>query len=142
MNPLKRLSALGQSVWYDYIRRDLYEGPELQRLIDEDGLKGMTSNPTIFEKAIAESDLYDEDVRRFGGGGKTPAQVFEALEVKDVCGAADAFLPVYEATAGDDGFVSIEVGPLLARDTAGSIEEARRLWQSCDRLNVMVKIPG
>jgi transaldolase len=142
MNPLKALSELGQSVWYDYIRRDLYEGPLLKKMIEEDGLKGMTSNPTIFEKAIADSDLYDDDIRRFGGQQKHPAAVFESLEVSDVRGAADAFRPVYDATGGDDGFVSIEVGPGLARDTEGSLEEARRLWQSSARPNVMVKIPG
>jgi transaldolase len=142
MNPLKALSALGQSVWYDYIRRDLYEGPQLKKMIEEDGLKGMTSNPTIFEKAIADSELYDDDIRRFGGQNKSAAAVFESLEVSDVRGAADAFRKVYDETGGDDGFVSIEVGPGLARDTEGSLEEARRLWQSCARPNVMVKIPG
>ncbi|HEY8019518.1 MAG TPA: transaldolase, partial [Thermoanaerobaculia bacterium] len=141
-NPLIRLSGLGQSVWYDYIRRDLYQGPELARLIAEDGLKGMTSNPTIFEKAISSSDLYDDDVRREGAAGKRPPEIFEALAVEDVRRAADVFRPVYEASAGNDGFVSIEVGPRLALDTEGSIAEARRLWRACERPNVMVKIPG
>ncbi|HVB37395.1 MAG TPA: transaldolase [Vicinamibacterales bacterium] len=141
-NRLKQLSALGQSVWYDYIRRDLYTGPTLGRLIAEDGLSGMTSNPTIFQKAIADTDLYDEDIRRQGRTGGEPARVFEALAVEDVRHAADAFRPTYEATGGNDGFVSIEVGPHLAHDTDGTIAEARRLWQACDRPNVMVKIPG
>jgi len=141
-NPLLRLSALGQSVWYDYIRRDLYRSGELARLIAEDGLKGMTSNPTIFEKAVASSELYDEDIRRASAEGKGPGDIFEALAVEDVRRAADVFRPVYESTGGDDGFVSIEVGPGLALDTQGSIEEARRLWKACDRPNVMVKIPG
>jgi transaldolase len=141
-NPLLRLSALGQSVWYDYIRRDLYRSGELARLIAEDGLKGMTSNPTIFEKAVAASELYDEDIRRASSQGKGPGDIFEALAVEDVRRAADVFRPVYESTGGDDGFVSIEVGPALALDTQGSIEEARRLWKACDRPNVMVKIPG
>ncbi|HEY8020732.1 MAG TPA: transaldolase [Thermoanaerobaculia bacterium] len=141
-NPLTRLAGLGQSVWYDYIRRDLYQGGELKRLIAEDGLKGMTSNPSIFEKAIAASELYDADVRREAAAGKRPADIFEALEVEDVRQAADAFRPVYEASGGNDGFVSIEVGPHLARDTQGSIDEARRLSKACDRPNVMVKIPG
>jgi transaldolase len=141
-NPLQRLSALGQSVWYDYIRRDLYLDGELQRLIAEDGLKGMTSNPTIFEKAIAASELYDDDIRREAAAGKGAADIFEALAVEDVRRAADVFRPVYEATGGNDGFVSIEVGPRLALDTQGSIQEARRLWRACDRPNVMVKIPG
>jgi transaldolase len=141
-NPVKQLARLGQSVWYDYIRRDLYTGPELSRLIEEDGLAGMTSNPTIFQKAIAETELYDEDIRRFSEAGRDPAGIFEALAVEDVRRAADAFGPVHHATRGDDGFVSIEVGPRLARDTEASIAEARRLWKLCDRANVMVKIPG
>lgn len=141
-NPLKRLCELGQSVWYDYIRRDLYTSGELRRLIEEDGLRGMTSNPTIFQKAIAETELYDEDIRREAAKGKSPAAIFEALAVQDVQRAADVFRPVYDKSGGNDGFVSIEVGPHLARDTEGSVAEARRLWMSCARPNVMVKIPG
>jgi transaldolase len=141
-NPLQRLGELGQSVWYDFIRRDLYRGPELKRLIEEDGLRGMTSNPTIFQKAIAESSLYDDDIRQAGEAGKKPAAIFEDLAVTDVRAAADIFRPVYDASGGDDGFVSIEVAPHLARDTQGTIAEARRLWSACGRPNVMVKIPG
>ena len=141
-NPLQRLAELGQSVWYDYIRRDLYQGPELRRLIGEDGLRGMTSNPTIFQQAIAKTELYDDDIRRLGEQGLPPAEIFEALEVEDVSRAADAFRALYETVRADDGYVSIEVGPHLALDTAGSVEEARRLWKRCDRPNVMVKIPG
>ncbi len=141
-NPLKRLAGLGQSVWYDYIRRDLYQGGGLARLIQEDGLAGMTSNPTIFQKAIAETNLYDEDIRRLGGEGRSPGDIFEGLAVRDVQSAADVFRPVYDRTGGNDGFVSIEVQPKLARDTAATIAEARRLWASCSRPNVMVKIPG
>ena len=141
-NRLKKLAALGQSVWYDYIRRDLLTGGELERLIREDGLSGMTSNPTIFQKAIAETELYDQDIRRLAGEEKSTFQIFEGLAVADVRRAADIFRPAYDAKNGDDGFVSIEVGPHLANDTEGSIAEARRLWQECDRPNVMVKIPG
>ena len=94
-NPLQKLSALGQSVWYDYIRRDLYTGGELRRLIEEDGLSGMTSNPTIFQKAIAETELYDEDIRKAAGEGLEGAAIFERLAVTDVQRAADAFRPVY-----------------------------------------------
>ena len=141
-NPLKRLSELEQSVWYDYIRRDLLTSGELTKLIREDGLAGMTSNPTIFQKAIAETDLYDEDVRRAADEGKEPFAIFEKLAVDDVCRAADLFRPVFDAAGGSDGFVSIEVGPKLANDTEGSIREARRLWAACNRPNVMVKIPG
>jgi transaldolase len=141
-NPLLRLGELGQSVWYDFIRRDLYQGPELKRLIEQDGLRGMTSNPTIFQKAIAESPLYDDDIRSAGDAGKDAAAIFESLAVADVRAAADIFRPVYDKTGGEDGFVSIEVGPKLAHDTQGTIVEARRLWSSCGRPNVMVKIPG
>jgi transaldolase len=141
-NRLKKLTALGQSVWFDYIRRDLFTGGRLGQLIAEDGLRGMTSNPTIFQKAIAETELYDEQIRRSAREDRSPAAVFEALAVEDVRSAADVFRPVYAATGGDDGFVSIEVTPRLARDTAGSIAEARRLWTSCDRPNVMIKLPG
>ncbi|MFN2633537.1 MAG: transaldolase [Thermoanaerobaculia bacterium] len=141
-NPLQRLNALGQSIWYDYIRRDLFTSGRLDRMIREDALTGMTSNPTIFQKAIADSDLYDEDMRRLAGQGLDTYRVFEGLEVQDVQRAADLFRPVFDRTGGDDGFVSIEVGPHLALDRDGTIEEARRLWKSCDRPNVMVKIPG
>jgi transaldolase len=141
-NALKKLRELGQSVWYDYIRRDLYTSGRLERLIREDGLAGMTSNPTIFQKAIAETDLYDEDIRRFASEGEDTARIFERLAVEDVGRAADVFRPVHEQTGGIDGFVSIEVGPQLAHDTQASIAEARRLWKECDRGNVMVKIPG
>lgn len=142
MNALKQLSGLGQSVWYDYIRRDLHRGGELKRLIDEDGLSGMTSNPTIFQKAIAETDLYDDSIRRLAGEGVTGSALFEALEVEDVRAAADVFRPVFDRTGGNDGFVSIEVSPTLTHDTQGTIAEARRLSKACDRPNVMVKIPG
>ena len=141
-NPLQRLNALGQSIWYDYIRRDLFTSGRLEKMIREDGLTGMTSNPTIFQKAIADSELYDEDMRRLAGEGKDTYRVFEGLEVQDVQRAADLFRPVFDRTGGDDGFVSIEVGPHLALDMQGTVEEARRLWASCDRPNVMVKIPG
>lgn len=141
-NPLQKLNALGQSIWYDFIRRDLFTSGKLERLIREDALTGMTSNPTIFQKAIGETDLYDEDIRRLGGEGRDAGRVFEGVAVADVQRAADFFRPVFDRTGGNDGFVSIEVGPHLARDTQGTVEEARRLAQSCDRPNVMVKIPG
>jgi transaldolase len=144
MNPnrVRQLAELGQTVWYDFIRRDLYQGPELRRLIEEDGLQGMTSNPTIFQKAIASSQLYDEDIRRMGAAGKSPPEIFEALAVADVCGAADAFRPLFERSKGQSGFVSIEVQPGLAGDTGGTVAEARRLWGACGRPNIMVKIPA
>jgi transaldolase len=141
-NPLKKLRELGQSVWYDYIRRDLITSGRLAKLIREDALAGMTSNPTIFQKAIAETALYDQDIARMGGEGKSPAEIFEGLEVADIQSAADAFRPVFDASGGNDGFVSIEVGPHLALDTEATIAEARRLWKECGRDNVMVKIPA
>lgn len=141
-NPLVALGQLGQSPWYDFITRDLMASGELARLIREDGLRGMTSNPTIFEKAIAGSADYDEDIRRMAAEGKPPAEIFEALAVADVQAACDAFLDVHIATAGQDGMVSLEVSPTLAYDTEGTINEAARLWAALGRPNAMIKIPG
>jgi transaldolase len=142
MNPLRQLNDLGQSIWYDYITRDLLRSGELERLIREDGLRGMTSNPTIFEKAIAGSQLYDEDIRRLSEQGRSPAEIFETLAVADVQAACDLFLPVYHETRGRDGLVSLEVSPRLAHDTNSTIHEAERLWNAVDRPNAMIKIPG
>ena len=141
-NPLVQLGALGQSPWYDFITRDLVTSGELSRLIAEDGLKGMTTNPTIFEKAIAGSELYDEGIRRLAVEGKRPSQIFEALAVEDVRAACDLFLPVYHESRGIDGLVSMEVAPTLANDAAGTVAEAERLWSRIARPNVMIKIPG
>ena len=141
-NPLVALGALGQSPWYDYITRDLVRGGDLARLIAEDGLLGMTSNPTIFEKAVSGSALYDDDIRRLAAEGRSAAQIFEALAVTDVQEACDAFRGVYERTGGVDGLVSLEVSPTLAHDTEGTVAEARRLWAAVDRPNAMIKIPG
>jgi transaldolase/glucose-6-phosphate isomerase len=143
INPLKELLKFGQSVWLDYIRRDLLTGGELKRLIDEDGLRGMTSNPTIFEKAIAGGTLYDDLLNSLRSRTDLDAKGrFEVLAIRDIQDAADMFRPVYESTKRRDGYVSIEVSPYLARDMKGSLEEARRLWKSVGRENVMVKIPG
>jgi transaldolase len=141
-NPLVVLGELGQSPWYDYITRDLVRGSELARLIRDDGLLGMTSNPTIFEKAVSGSRLYDDDIRRLTLLGLSPKEVFEALAVTDVQSACDAFLPVYQRTEGHDGLVSLEVDPALAHDTEGTIAEARQLWAAVNRPNAMIKIPG
>jgi transaldolase len=141
-NPLKQLATLGQSIWLDYIRRDLFAGGKLRRLIDDDGLRGMTSNPSIFEKAIVESKDYDADIRTMAGQGKDVASIYEALSQHDVKSAADEFRPLYEKTEGKDGYVSLEVNPHLARDTGGTIKEARRLWAALDRPNVLIKVPG
>ena len=141
-NPLKELEQLGQSIWLDYIRRDLIQNGELKRLIEEDGLCGMTSNPSIFEKAILESHVYDEAIRAQALEGKDAKEIFEALSLQDVQSAADVFRPVYDKTNGRDGFVSLEVNPHLAHDTDGTIREARRLWASLDRPNVFIKVPA
>jgi transaldolase len=142
VNPLVRLGELGQSPWYDYITRDLLTSGELARLIAEDGLRGMTSNPTIFEKAIAGSRLYDEEIRALTDAGRPTPEIFEHLAVADVRDACDAFAGVYQATDGSDGLVSLEVSPTLAHDTDATIHEAERLWGALDRPNAMIKIPG
>jgi transaldolase len=141
-NPLKELETLGQSVWLDYIRRDLITGGKLRRLIDEDGLRGMTSNPAIFEKAIVESHIYDEDIRNASLKKRDAKEIYEALSRHDVQSAADEFRSVYEKTDGRDGYVSLEVNPHLAHDTEVTIEEARRLWTALERPNVFIKVPA
>jgi transaldolase len=130
----------GQSVWLDYLRRGMTRSGELAALIG-DGLRGMTSNPTIFEQGIADGE-YDDVLAAGIASRKSDVEVFDALAIQDIQEAADAFRGVYDETDGGDGFVSIEVSPLLARDTDGSIDEARRLWSAVDRPNVMIKIPG
>jgi transaldolase len=142
VNPLLRLGELGQSVWYDYITRDLLASGELARLIAGDGLRGMTSNPTIFDKAISGSRLYDEDIRRLADQGKTASEIFEALAVADVQAACDAFLLLYHRSGGGDGLVSLEVSPTLAHDADATVHEAERLWRALSRPNAMIKIPG
>ena len=142
MNPLIRLGELGQSPWYDHITRDMIGGGELVRLITNDGLRGMTSNPTIFEKAVSGSRLYDEDLRRLAAEGRTAAEIFDEFSAEDVRDACDIFRPVYEASGEGDGTVSIEVSPALANDEAATTREAQRLWTAVSRPNVMIKIPG
>jgi transaldolase len=142
-NPLKDLLSFGQSVWLDYIRRDLLTGGELKRLIEEDGLRGMTSNPAIFEKAITGSTLYDDLLNSLRSRTDLDAKGrYEILAIRDIQDAADFLRPVYQSSKRRDGYVSLEVSPYLARDTKGSIEEARRLWKAVGRENVMIKIPG
>ena len=142
-NPLKDLLKFGQSVWLDYIRRDLLTGGELKRLIEEDGLRGMTSNPTIFEKAITGGKLYDDLLNSLKARTDLDAKgSYEILAIRDIQDAADILRPVYDSSKRRDGYVSLEVSPYLARDTKGTIEEARRLWKAVGRENVMIKIPG
>ena len=141
-NPLRILGTLCQSIWLDYIRCDLISNGELRRMIDEDGLRGMTSNPSIFEKAIAESHFYDQDIHDLALKKKDVKAIYEAISQKDVKNAADEFRNVYVKTDGKDGYVSLEVNPLLAHDTLGTIEEARRLWSELNRPNVLIKVPA
>jgi transaldolase/glucose-6-phosphate isomerase len=141
-NPLRALQVFGQSVWLDYIRRSLITSGELQRLIDEDGLRGVTSNPTIFEKAISGSSDYDDILEAPGPRALDAKSLYERLAVRDVQDAADALRPVYEQTSRRDGYVSLEVSPLLAADTGGTLEEARRLWRAVARDNLMIKVPA
>jgi transaldolase len=141
-NPLVRLGELGQSPWYDYITRDLIASGELRRLIRDEGLRGMTSNPTIFEKAIAGSAAYDADIRRLSEQGRSAAEIFEALAVADVRAACEEFAGLHQVTGGVDGQVSLEVSPTLAHDPEATIHEAERLWRAVDRPNAMIKIPG
>jgi transaldolase len=142
MNPLVTLGQLGQSPWYDYITRELLVSGRLGKLIAEDGLRGMTSNPTIFEKAISGSEDYDDDIRRLLGSDQQAADIFDALAIADVQAACDSFRPTYDRLGGHDGLVSIEVNPELAGNTESSIAEAARLWKAVSRPNLMVKIPG
>lgn len=142
MNPLKRLQQFGQAIWLDYIRRSLVTGGELDRLIEEDGLAGVTSNPSIFEKAIDGSRDYDNAIRALALEGHSAEEIYRNLSVGDVQGAADLFRPLYNRTNGRDGFVSLEVSPHLAHSTKETIAEARQLWQELERPNVFIKVPG
>lgn len=141
-NPLKTLGTFGQSLWLDYIRRDLITSRQLRRLIEEDGLRGITSNPSIFEKAMVDSHEYDEDIRTMALEGKGMTAIYDTLSQSDVQRAADEFRPVYDRTAGNDGYVSLEVNPHLSHDTNGTIEEAHRLWKTLARPNVFIKVPA
>ncbi len=142
-NPLTQLQAFGQSIWLDYIRRDLLKGGALQRLIAEDGVRGMTSNPAIFEKAIAGSTEYQDFLDSLANRSGLDAKGrYELLAIRDIQDAADLLAPVYQSTKKRDGYVSLEVSPYLAHDTNGTIAEARRLWKSVGRGNLMIKVPG
>lgn len=142
MNPLLQLRRLGQSLWVDDIRRVWLADGTVRRWIDDDGIAGITSNPAIFEKSISGGDEYREAVARLAAQGVAAMQVYEALALEDVRAAADLFAPVHRQSSGQDGFVSLEVSPLLADDTSGTVSEARRLWQAFDRPNAMIKVPA
>ena len=142
-NPLKALLSYGQSMWLDYIRRDLITSGKLKTMIDDDGLRGMTSNPSIFEKAIADSHLYDDMLKSLGSRADLDATSrYEQIAIRDIQDVADALRPVYQSSEFRDGYVSLEVSPLLALETQKTIDEGRRLWKTVNRENVMIKVPG
>lgn len=141
-SPLKRLLDVGQSAWLDFIDRELVSGGELGRMIDDWGVRGMTSNPTIFEQAIARTKQYDADIARLAAQDLSAEAIYETLAIADVRAAADAFAGMYASSGGEDGYVSLEVSPHLARAAAGTIAAARRLWAALDRPNAMIKVPG
>src|ERR1700737_1560642 len=141
-NPLFKLAELGQSVWYDDIRRSLVRGDGLQWLIDERAVVGVTTNPSIFEKAIGASDEYDDDLRRLGDRGAAPEDIFMGLSLDDVSRALDILRPAYDSSAHVDGRVSMEVLASLAHDTEGTQEMVRDIWKRVDKPNLMVKIPA
>src|SRR5579863_7777131 len=142
-NPLKQLLNYGQAMWLDYIRRDLFTTGKLKQMIANDGLRGMTSNPSIFEKAIADSSLYDDMLKSLAARKDLDATGrYEQIAIRDIQDAADTLRPVYEQSNFRDGYVSLEVSPYLARKTQETIDEARRLWKTVKRDNVMIKVPG
>ena len=143
MNALKALQDHGQAVWLDFLSRGFIAKGGLQKLVDADGLRGVTSNPSIFEQAIASSDEYDGAIARLlQARDRSAGELFERLAVEDIQKATDVLRPVFDATHGADGFVSIEVSPYLATDTKATVAEAKRLWREVDRRNLMIKVPG
>lgn len=141
MTKLHKLAELGQAIWFDYIRRSFTNDGRLQQLINQ-GVRGVTSNPSIFEKAIAGSDDYDDDIERFSREGKSSREIYEALAVADIQRAADLLQPLYDETEGGDGYVSLEVSPTLAHETEATVADAERLFNAVSRPNVMIKIPA
>ena len=141
-NPLLDLQQQGQSVWCDSISRSLLDSGELRRMIAEDGLRGVTSNPSIFEKAIDGGADYDREIRTMAGAGFSAERIYEVLAIQDIQAAADHFGPLFETTGGGDGYVSLEVSPHLAYRTRETVEEARRLWKAVARPNLMIKVPA
>jgi transaldolase len=141
-NPLHLLHEQGQSVWLDYIRRGIIKNGELAEMIERFDLRGVTSNPSIFEQAIGASDDYDDALEQLAGNGASANQVYEQFALEDIRATADLFRPVFDRAEKHDGFVSLEVSPELADDTNATLEEARRLWKALDRPNAMIKVPG
>ena len=141
-NPLLQLKELGQSVWYDNIDRTQLTNGQFQRLLDEDGVVGVTANPTIFDKSISSGHAYDEQINQLIKEGKSTNEIYEALIITDIQTVADVLRPIYDQTNGLDGYVSLEVSPDLAHDTDGTLSEVRRFWKMVNRPNLMIKIPG
>jgi len=141
-NPLLQLKALGQSVWYDNIDRSQLVSGQFKRLLDEDGICGVTANPTIFEKSISSGHAYDEQINQLIREGKSTSEIYEALIIQDIRIVADILRPIYDSANRQDGLVSLEVSPDLAHDTEGTLSEVRRFWKMVDRPNLMIKIPG
>ena len=139
-NPLVELQRLGQSPWHDNIQRRLLTSGALKKMVQDGDITGLTSNPTIFEQAIKGSDDYREPIIRLARQGKSSEEIFDALSVEDIRAAADVFAEVYQRTRGQDGYVSIEVAPKYANDAQKTVEEAKRLWRTIDRPNLMIKI--
>ena len=141
-NPLLQLKTLGQSVWYDTVDRAQLDNGLFKRMLDEDGVAGVTSNPTIFQKSISHGDAYDEQITQLVREKKNTSEIYEALVIRDIRTVADMLLPIYEKANRQDGFVSLEVSPDLAHDSEATLEEARRFWKLVDRPNLMIKIPA
>lgn len=141
-NSVKKIHSFGQSIWLDFIDRDIIQSGKLKKLIDEDGVRGVTSNPAIFEKAITGSSDYDNEISELADKTDNNEEIFFGLAVTDIQNAADVFKGVFDESKGTDGFVSLEVSPFLALDTEGTIKQAAELWKKVDRKNVMIKIPG
>jgi transaldolase len=141
-NPLLKVKEMGQAIWLDNLSRPLIASGELAKLIREDGISGVTSNPTIFEKAMNGSDAYDAPLGDLAAQGRSTTEIYETLAIRDIRDATDLLRPVWEESGGTDGFVSLEVSPHLGRDGEGTTREARRLWQAVDRPNLLIKIPG
>jgi len=141
-NPLLQLKALGQSVWYDNIDRSQLNSGQFKRLLDEDGVVGVTANPTIFQKSISHGDAYDAQITQLIKEGKSTNEIYEAIVLQDIRTVADILRPIYDSTNRQDGFVSLEVSPDLAHNTKGTISEVRRFWKMVDRPNLMIKIPA
>src|SRR6266436_9565011 len=142
MKPSQMLNEVGQSPWLDLIGRKLIHSGELLRFVEEDGIRGVTANPAIFEKAIVESDEYDEELTRLVELGRAPMEIYETLAIGDVRAGCDVQRPLFDRLGGKDGFVSLEVSPFIARDTRATVEEAKRFWKAVDRPNLFIKIPA